>query len=204
MNQINKNRLIGGGVLVFAALLFAPAILTPQPRDLENPTLAVRIESDNGSKSLQVSASPKTQEPQQETNSQTPNIQLESVATQKNNRVNNTVTSPRPNKIPVVVATSNQLTVSAVPGRSKQGVTIKSTGKKASWLRVGSFSSKKNANNLFKQLRKQYGHLVKVEVSTVDGKTYHRVLVGPYNEEDKLQNVRLTLIKDGHNPRIQR
>ncbi len=223
MNQLNKNRLIGGSVLVFAALLFTPAILTPKPSGLENPTLAVRINSDNESKPLQVSVLPKIPEPNQEAEEQIPSvqqsapkpsIQLESVIAQEDNKTTPpptaktevAITPPSlkpqtpPSRPKVTKVTPSKVT----PSRPKQGVTLKSTGKKTSWLRVGSFSSKKNASKLLKQLRKKYGYPVKVEVSTVDGKTYHRVLVGPYNKEDKLQSARSALIKDGHNPSIQR
>lgn len=43
MNQLIRNRLIGGAVLVFAGALFIPAILSPAAKTLDNPQLAIRI-----------------------------------------------------------------------------------------------------------------------------------------------------------------
>lgn len=205
MNQLNKNRLIGGGVLIFAALLFAPAILNPKPNNLSNPTLAVNISStDTAEKPSLASQSNNVGVVTTMTDSVVqaqPPIKLESVVSAAN--------APVPNAVTTKTQTPKQETdrkiTQQVPialSKTPSVTARKNTVKRNSWLRVGSFSSKANANNLLKQLEKKYP--VKVETISIDGKTYHRVLVGPYSDETQLKKTKTALSKSGYKPGIQR
>ncbi len=232
MNQLNKHRLIGGSVLLFAALLFAPAILSPHPNSFANPRLSVRIDSENEAKPSQVAVLDRPHE----TPAVSPSVDLESVGTDGSSAsqslsgstgtpsaikpatpaVAGTPTRPlppiprpqseRPKPARPQTATAKPPKPAAKPTpapRPKQGIVLESTAPKESWLRVGSFSKLKNANNLIRRLQRN-DYPVKVEVSTVDGKTYHRVLVGPYNDEKTLQKAKVSLTRSGHKPSVQR
>lgn len=224
MNQLNKNRLIGGGVLAFAALLFAPSILTPEKHDLTNPTLVVNIDDNATDRPSQASIASENAT----TNSVTPSVsaqpavKLESlnaetrVASSANASANATSSASANSKpsaptsnstnnvkpVPVALGSTAGNTVSPVSSAKPSATATHNTPTKSSWLRVGSFSSQKNADNLLKKLKAKYP--VKVETITVDGKTYHRVLVGPYNSENTLQTAKKSLNASGYQPGIQR
>lgn len=199
MNQLNKNRLIGGGVLLFAGLLFAPTLLTPEPHTLTNPTLAVQIDSNNpqAKPSQNVAAQSPAQTP---TAPAQPTLQLESIdapvaAAPKNSTANSATAAAKP--MPVVLESAADLS------KSQPTATAKPSAAPGSWLRVGSFSSKANAKQLSDQL-KQKGYAVKVEVIKVDGKNYRRVLVGPFRAEKQLQSALKRIRAEGYKPSIQR
>lgn len=211
MNQLNKNRLIGGGVLLFAGLLFTPTILTPEPHNLSNPTLTVRIDSDNlQAKPSQIAV---VQQPNTSPSvAKQPSVQLESIDTptvakqaatpnQKPSQKPSQTRSTKAKPVPVVLESAMDLgkaSASVAPVTTKTN-NVAST----SWLRVGSFSSKANANHLAEQLKKKR-HAVKIEIITVDGKNYRRVLVGPFTSEQKLQSAQKAIRTDGYKPSIQR
>lgn len=186
MNQLNKNRLIGGSVLLFTGLLFAPTILTPEPSTLTNPTLSVHIDSDNPQtmpSQTVISQQPKKTPAQTETTAvmAQPPVQLESIGT---------LTAAKP--VPVVLESTATLQTKSTEAKPVVG----------SWIRVGSFSSKPNAIQLAKQLKKDYS--VKIEVTSVDGKNYQRVLIGPFTAKKQLQAIMKKMRAAGHSPSIQR
>lgn len=205
MNQLNKNRLIGGAVLLFAGLLFAPMILTPAPHPLVNPTLAVHIDSDNPQAKPSQSAT--TVKPAKATAKPTvptqPSVKLESI---DDTVVDNRQAVPSKQPTPANTAAKPLLVVleSAIAlDNSKLSATAanNSNTSKGSWVRVASFSSKANADKLVTQL-KQKKYSVKTQVTTVDGKSYRRVLVGPFSAEN-LQSAMKKIRAEGYKPSIQ-
>ncbi len=184
MEQLNKNRLIGGSVLLFAALLFAPSILIPKDN---NSTLTVQIESNNIPVEVAFSTDVSTQlvdDVRNITNKSDINLASVQAPAQPKKKLPPGMVAP-----PQVVKQGGQTPVSV--SRAK-GV----------WLRVGSFSSKKNASTVLQKLQRHYP--VRLEVTSLNGRRYHRVLVGPYTDKKKLQSAQQTFIKLGYNPSIQR
>jgi len=55
--------------------------------------------------------------------------------------------------------------------------------KGGSWVQAGAFNSKENADNLMAQLQKR-GWPVDTELAQVNGKSVHRVFVGPLSAAD--------------------
>ncbi|MFC2504118.1 MAG: SPOR domain-containing protein, partial [Cardiobacterium sp.] len=55
--------------------------------------------------------------------------------------------------------------------------------KGGSWVQAGAFSSQENAENLMAQLQKR-GWPVDTELAQVNGKSVHRVFVGPLSAAD--------------------
>lgn len=194
MNKLNKNRIIGGTVIAFAALLFAPAILTPEQQNLANPTLAVQIDSNNPqAKPSQIAVLPKETDAVATNTPVTvpaqPTIQLESLGGAD---IDNTTSAKpqvaeKPKAKPVPVALQTQASAADIDN---------------SWLRVGSFSSEKNAAALVGTLKKSYP--AKLETVKANGKTYHRVLVGPYSSNTALNSAKKALSKKGFSPIVQR
>ncbi len=229
MNQLNRNRLIGGSVLLFAGLLFAPMILTPPETALTNPTLAVRIDSDNPlakpSQGVVLSTAGKednTPAPVPTVAPQ-PSVQLESIAKApkvatipannlsadaKNRPVVLESTAAIGNNKPSKVTTSNKPSKAATSNKPSKAATSNSKPSKtvatstASWVRVGSFASKANAKKLANKLKKQYA--VNIETIKVDGKDYRRVLIGPFATETKLQAAIKAMRNAGYQPSVQR
>lgn len=198
MNQLNKNRFIGGSVLLFAALLFAPSILTPEKASMKNPTFTVDIRADDNTSlpSPQTVVETQTNAP----DSSLPVIQLESVPATTTANESAVAQAETPSKSISSSKDNNTNSVSVVfesktPKKPSQVL-------KSSWLRVGSFNNEKNANDLLKKLKARFP--VKIETTTVDNKTYHRVLVGPYNNEKTLQTVKKALSDSGYEPGVQR
>ncbi len=220
MNQLNRNRLIGGSVLLFAGLLFAPMILTPPETTLTNPTLAVRIDSDNPlakpSQAVALSTAGKqdnTPAPAPTVAPQ-PSVQLESIGktpktatTQANNLAANAKNRPVvlestaaiSNNKPSKAATSNKPSKAATSNSKPSKTVATPTG---SWVRVGSFASKANAKKLANKLKKQYA--VNIETIKVDGKNYRRVLIGPFATKAKLQAAIKAMRSAGYQPSVQR
>lgn len=197
MNQINKNRLIGGSVIAFATLLFAPAILSPQEHDLSNPEISVSF--DNGLTDRQVAISQQTAPNNPATTANIPippppALKLESSA---DTAETSDKTAPKTQKEKTIPVSLDKKTVVAKQKDNKSITT------KSSWLRVGSYASAKNADNQLKALNKSK-YSVKVEQININGKTYHRVLVGPYNNEKTLHAAKKALMASGYEANIQR
>ncbi len=189
MEQLNKNRLIGGSVLLFAALLFAPSILIPKD---DSSTLTVQVESNRIPVEVAFSTDVSTQpvgdiENPAKSPADKPdisNINLASVQTP---------VQPKKKLPPGMVA----------PPQAKQAQTpVAASRVQGVWLRVGSFASKKNASTVLKKLQTRYP--VRLEVTSLNGKRYHRVLVGPFTDKQKLQSAQQTFTNLGYNPSIQR
>lgn len=203
MNQLNKNRLIGGGVIAFAALLFAPAILTPETNQLSNPDLAVSINP--SSTTSQESVARLEQKNNQNQQNLSPSVPFPAPPTLALESTTNVAAANTPKPVKNPVKSQPKATAKTVPVALKtKPVKPKKANSQArsSWLRVGSFASVKNANSLLKKLQSRYP--AKVEKITINGKTYHRVLVGPYNDEGALQQAKKIFSSNGYKPSIQR
>jgi rare lipoprotein A len=66
-------------------------------------------------------------------------------------------------------------------------------------IQVGAFKNKENAENLLKKLKEKYQN-----VYTEDFNEFKRVLIGPFNDEVKIEKVFNSLIKDGFTPIIRK
>lgn len=209
MEQLNKNRLIGGVVLLLAGLLFVPAILTPNSEPLSNPQFG----SDTASPQVVIQQPEKTT-----TIPEVAPLTLESIDQSKTTGKNlvaatvpkttNPVTKAQdllPEKStqsqPMVAIKLESLAQSDASKPRRTGSNSKSIPE--SWVRVGSFSNLDNADKLAEQLkRRQYS--VKIENTTISGKSYRRVLIGPFRSEKDLSNVLEQIRSEGFSPSIQR
>ncbi len=178
MNKLNKNRIIGGSVIILAALIFVPAILTPKQSSVANPTLTVSTKPDNAVSRTQVITLANPVEASAENSS-------------SNGKVSVTSTNDK---------TSNNTKIQLESANNKATITttqkpIIANTKITKWLRVGSFSSEDNANKALKEL--QAYHPV-TEVVRVGNKNYHRVLIGPFVSDEKLEKAKKQLIEKGY------
>lgn len=74
--------------------------------------------------------------------------------------------------------------------------------KKSSWIRVGSYADLENAEKLAKQF-KERKLPVKVEEVQISGVAYRRVLIGPFTDTEKLDQVLKVIQAEGHTPAVQ-
>lgn len=195
MNQLTRNRLIGGSVLLLASMLFVPAILTPEDKALTNPDLAIAIQSNSPK------ATPKNTEIPP-----APALALESIGSPDKPSAQLAKAEKKPAKTsqqPKPMTISLESTSDIEPKKpAVKSVTAKAT-QKVSWLRVGSFSSMANAQNLADTLKKNQ-FPVKIETTAVGEKTFRRVLVGPFTNEKQLKVAMQRISEGGYEPRIQR
>ncbi len=201
MGNLNRNRLIGGGVLLLASLLFVPAILTPTEHPLNNPNLPV---STNIPKVIVGTKTPQT------TNSSDKESELISLAsisetnTHKQLVEEKNITKaedllPKPTE-KTLVPIKLESTDSSQPDKSLR---INNTAKQESWVRVGSFSDLDNADKLALDLRRKK-YPVKIENTKISGKPYRRVLLGPFASDDEMRKVLNQVQREGFTPEIQR
>ncbi len=216
MENLNRNRLIGGGVLILASLLFVPAILTPIKQPLTNPNFPVST-----TVIPKVLVNKQSAKSAHETVKKTETIKL--VSTEDSASENNQSTRTEPvaetkvksTKTPVShQQSSNQLVpVKLESLETKKAEKIKKAEKaivkavkptkQESWIRVASFSNLANADELVTQLkRKKYP--VKIENITIKNKPYRRVLLGPYASEKEMRSVLNQIQKEGFRPDVQR
>lgn len=236
MNQLTRNRLIGGAILVFAGALFVPAILSPTAKTLDNPQLAISIKGQQPTDTNSTIALTSTT-----SESDVASVVAKSAITEP------TLVKPRVNKPlaleslteDVVVQQKNTIrpshtTQSSVQSSSQprkqtknqlmpvalESIEIKPTAKTskpssavnqqqktnstaASWLRLGSFSSQANAEKLAATLQ-SVNYPVKIERIAVDGKSFQRVLVGPFYDEKKMETMMKGIQARGYTPSVQR
>lgn len=209
MNQLTRNRLIGGAVLVFAGVLFVPALLNPTPKPLSNPNLAIHIQSNQ----------PVTQKPVDvvltSPNSTQP-LAIEPLALESLSEGGETV-KPQTATQSVASVTDNSqqskpllpISLESVAANTDNTTQKPSTSavvqqaSTVSWLRVGSFSSQANAEQLAANL-KSASYPVKIETTTIDDKAFQRVLVGPFKSEKAMEQVMKGIQARGYNPSVQR
>ncbi len=210
MTPLMRNRLIGGSVVLLTAMLFVPAILNPEQKTLNNPNLAIDIETekpqvndeDEGVLLSEVEAislssldekkvrpenatrnSPArqgSQENQSQGSNQQPTVKLESLATESNQ-----TTSAQPIKRTVVA-----------------NVAANTASQSGNWVRVGSFADLHNAENLSTNLGNK-GFKTKVTTITVSGSNYHRVLIGPFRSKKTMEKTIQLLKSQGLSPSVQ-
>lgn len=227
MQKLNKNRLIGGIVLVFAGLLFVPAILTPPQHTLVNPTFSMNREvtpspSAMADSSLAHQAStatiPHVPELQlasvddQASVSQIPQLTADHQQRQPASVIdtNNQPQTPAKDEtrlIPISlesVDTSSTSTSKAKPSQvHPPTASVASPSVQSQWVRVGSFTDMGNAKKVAGQMkRKQYA--VKIKPVKVSGVVYQRVLVGPFDNETTLRQAMQQIQSSGYQPAIQR
>lgn len=207
MEQLNKNRLIGGVVLLLAGLLFVPAILTPNSEPLSNPQFG----SDTVSPQVVIQQPEKTT-----TIPEVAPLTLESIDQSKTTG-QEVVVATAPTKTNPVTKAQDLLPQKSTQNKPMVAIKLESLAQSdstkpkhtdsktipESWVRVGSFSNLDNADKLAEQLkRRQYS--VKIENTTISGKSYRRVLIGPFRSEKDLSNVLKQIRSEGFSPSIQR
>lgn len=207
MNQLIRNRLIGGGVLLFAGMLFAPAILSPKSQPIKNPALAIDIQT-NHSDHQRLPQPPEANTANVATamaNQTPPKVTLESIDTDESIAVTETTSRPRQSSTnntakltPISLESIAPEENTKVKPQPSQSQPIKYT----SWLRVGSFASAANANSLANRLKKNR-FSVKIESTVVSGKTFRRVMVGPFTDEKKMRAAMKKIKDSGYDPSIQ-
>ncbi len=206
MGNLNRNRLIGGGVLLLASLLFVPAILTPTRQPLSNPDLPAETAVPN------VIVGGDSAAKKDKTAAKVGGLSLESVADEKNVDDKKTMANQAADNENITKAedllpksakekTTAAIHLESVSTEKTTAPTLK-TSKQERWVRVGSFSNLKNADKLAAALqRKKYP--VKIENIKVSGKPYRRVLVGPFASDKEMRRVLNQIQSEGLSPRIQ-
>ena len=122
------------------------------------PVLASPNQSTDSSSNMpETHAPPAAQSNQSAATAQNNNIQLESLANAQSNNRAATSSATAPAK------------PTAAPSAQAQGST---------WIQAGSFGEKANADRLAENIRSKRLPAI-VEPATVNGRTYHRVYVGP-------------------------
>ncbi|PIE47977.1 MAG: hypothetical protein CSA42_01010 [Gammaproteobacteria bacterium] len=223
MNQLTKNRLIGGSVLLFAGLLFVPVIINPDNTQLNNPDATVEIPTNQPV----VSTNKTTNKPDLSKADLSKTLALESASTSPKEKTNtdkqasklvpislesldnsNDVAETKPATKPAIKPNIDKNSPSVVK-KATAKITPKPKDKKpaaikVSWIRVGSFSDNANAEKLAALLKRQH-YAVKIEKTTVNGTVYRRVLVGPFTDEKKMQTALKHISANGeYIPSIQR
>lgn len=210
MNQLTKNRLIGGGVLLLAGALFIPAILTPDSKPLTNPDLAINIRP---SENTTVAVMPKNKPVELVSAKEGDGIVVQPLSLESLSedvavsaqKPSNQQTAQQATKKKPLMAISLE-SVDDRPSAVVQKPAAASNKEKntpASWLRIGSFSSRKNADKLAATL-KSSRYPVKIETIKVEGKAFQRVLVGPFSNEKRMTKIMKSIQKRGYNPSVQR
>ncbi len=215
MNQLTRNRLIGGGVLLFTGLLFVPVIVNPDNTRLNNPDVTFATPANKPTSSISetentpplpkvvtlestpvVAPKEKTGTAKQAT--KLVPISLESL--DNSNDVATTKTEIKTNIEKNSPSAVKKATAKITPKLNNK----KPTAMNVSWIRVGSFSDNANAEKLATLLKRQH-YAVKIEKTTVNGTVYRRVLVGPFTDEKKMQTVLKHINASGeYTPSIQR
>lgn len=209
MNQLMRNRLIGGAVLVFAGALFVPAILNPDAKPLSNPNLAINLKTNTPvvDKPTVTLLSAKPAEA-----TQTPTTEPLTLASIGDEAVATTAARPSGAAKPVKNPAQKQSTaekplmnisLESIDDKPSAVKKTQQNSRASSWLRVGSFSSQVNADKLAASLQSAR-YPVKIETITIDGKGFQRVLVGPFSDEKKMQKIMQSIQARGYNPSVQR
>ncbi len=205
MENLNRNRLIGGGVLFLASLLFVPAILTPTKQPLTNPDFPVSTTTPkvlvNTNK---IKQSDKKPEKKEEITLASSNDSPSVAETKK-------LTKPKSEKAPSKPDNKKELVPVKLENfetktTKKSGETVVKSvkpDKQESWVRVASFSNLANADELVAQLKRK-NYPVKIENIKIKNKPYRRVLLGPYASEKEMRSVLNQIQKEGFHPDVQR
>ncbi len=202
MDNLNRNRLIGGGVLLLAGLLFVPAILTPTQHPLSNPDFPV---SSNVIPKVVVN---QTQvKPADESSNNTEVITLASADNSQPTKTKQPTEvekqTPKPNSDNKKELVSVKLESFDTKKPEKTDIKVTKPNKQESWVRVASFSNLANADELVAQLKRK-NYPVKIENIKIKGKPYRRVLLGPYASEKEMRSVLNQIQKEGFSPDVQR
>ncbi|PIE45482.1 MAG: hypothetical protein CSA45_02670 [Gammaproteobacteria bacterium] len=228
MNKITKNRLIGGAVILFAALFFIPSILKPTNQAIETPDLTI---SGSGTSETEQSSTLETKvdekigdenttlvlasvddevvgdeaaeakQPLVQDNKQSPENGKKTTDTSKNGADHSS--QPMPFQLESIggIDEAKGEKEQAVAHKIKEKVKEKTKGEER-WVRIGSFSDLANADKLAKTLKTK-NFPVHVETVKVSGKRYKRVLVGPFYNEKVMRAVLKQMRAAGFTPDIQ-
>ncbi|MBS9778110.1 MAG: SPOR domain-containing protein [Gammaproteobacteria bacterium] len=198
MTSFNRNRLIGGVALVLTGFVFLPAVLSPP--DNPNHGLTVKMEK---SSELLISSSELVDEQ---------SIQLESVnnssqsiaGLSQSNAVSTTLTDSAAKGQVMVPIKLESLDVAStsVNANKPKAVSMPNVSSKQRWLQIGSFSDLANAEKLAKELQ-QKKYSVTVENTSVKGKPYRRVLIGPFNSDQDMHKTLKRAERDGYSLNIK-
>lgn len=152
MQTLSRNRLIGGIVLAFAAMLFVPAVLTPKNNGtVSTPDLSIKVHSDNPlAKSNTTQSTVANQTPttakENHTTPGTPTLQLESfddaVAT-------NTARTVQPNTTTATITRPEDLVQSPQSTQSNTSTAVasaKNASARALPIKLESFGDDKPSN----------------------------------------------------------
>lgn len=206
MTPLTRNRLIGGAVVALAAMLFVPTILTPEKQAPQKKVLNINIDSNQPIANKKADETLSSVEPI--------DISLTSIDEKEDEVV---VAPPHPQSSKkddnnqskqTQVIQENAANKSTAQPVLKPAVTkpiTQSTDSKsamAAWVRVGSFADLHNAEKLAKDLGLQ-GFKTSVKTIVVSGTNYHRVLIGPFDSDEKAKKVIGRLSKKGFTPNIQ-
>lgn len=206
MTPLTRNRLIGGAVVTLAAMLFIPAILTPENTSVKSPEPSIDIQADK--------PSVKTKDEGNTTETKETAIALTSIDNDKT-----VAAPPRPGDAKTMSQDApkekknTEVTIQlesfadntekkVVSQPITQANVIPTTDQVTNWVRVGSFADLKNANKLAADLGAN-GFKTSVKTITVSGKNYHRVLIGPFVKEGNMNKVIRKLKAEGFTPSIQ-
>lgn len=214
MNQTIINRIIGSIVLGLVAVAILPKLLTPAPSEftVDGFELVVNNHStaDMPSRNPDVSID---STPPLELQSVTENSALltaETTASEQSTITQPTAEITQPQEqvqpMPVKLESLSQLAESTAskPLQTNDQTTNNggNAADKTSWIRVGSYADLENADKLAEQFKARKLP-VKVEAVQISGVAYKRVLVGPFTDNNKLQNVIKIIQAEGHAPAVQ-
>lgn len=187
MNTLNRNRLIGGGVLLLAALLFLPGILHPEHNELDNPDLAVHLNNDAKLAKKKANA---------EANSATqPQTAIVLASSDDITPVAETKRSNK-NLMPIALESSPEEPVVTTPKNKPKQQHLNR------WLQIDGFKSDRAALNAANQMEDK--HLsTQLRMLSVNGKESHQVLVGPFKSSKALQTAMQAIKQLGYKAKIK-
>lgn len=189
MNTLNRNRLIGGGVLLLAALLFLPSILHPEHNELDNPDLAVHLNND--AKLAKKKANTEANLTAQQV-SQTDIVLASSddIAVPAEPAQNN-----KTNLIPIALESSPEAVTTSVKHKPKRQHLSR-------WLQIDGFKNDRAALDAANKMENK--HLsTQLRMLSVNGKESHQVLVGPFKSSKALQTAIQAIKQLGYKAKIK-
>lgn len=197
MDNLNRNRLIGGGVILLAAALFLPGILQPQAKQLDNPDLAIHLNKDTTLAKRKADEMPETLLADDQGG-----IVLESA----DNVVADNAKAKSAqggNLLKIALESSPEPTSQPVKPQAKADDTKQSQQHLSSWLQIDGFNNDRAALAAANRIEDKRLP-TQIKVLSIDGKESRQVLVGPFNSSKKIQTALKTLKTLGYQAKLQR